>query len=397
MIDQIPAPNFEKIFETAMGLQLILLPDSPRFTIVAVSEPYLKAVQKNRDQMLGKSLLEVFPKTKDADELIISLNQAIKTQMPATFSLQILFAKQPGTEAPEFKADFWNLTNTPVLDGSGQILNLVHRIELADPQALALVEAKELLEARVNKRTQDLLRSNTELEQFAYIASHDLQTPLRHISSYVQLLTNKIRKTNTLDDKSEKWIKYILSGTVQMKNLISDLLSYSRIGRVDIKVEEINTVEMISRIKDELKDSIHKTKATIFFDQLPMVFGIKSQIEQLFLNLIDNAIKFRATGVDPIVTIKVEDLEAFWRFSVSDNGIGVDSKYFERIFLMFHRLHSQDEYLGTGIGLAICKKIVEFHDGKISVNSDGNSGTVFSFSLPKKETVTAKNSSQAEI
>lgn len=278
-------------------------------------------------------------------------------------------------------------------------VRVVRDISRARDDALALTKARELLEARVNERTKDLLRSNTELEQFAYIASHDLQTPLRHISSYVQLLTSKIRKTTVLDERTEKWVEYILSGTKQMKSLILDLLTYSRIGRVDIKVEEIDVLKLLAHVADEVREPIRVTQAKIVYDELPMIVGIRSQIEQLFQNLIENALKFKKSEIDPLVTIKCQDHGEFWMFSVSDNGIGIDSKYFERIFLMFHRLHSTDEYAGTGIGLAICKKIVEFHGGKIWVESTLGEGTVFSFILPKKERVTlttlAKESMEA--
>ncbi len=304
------------------------------------------------------------------------------------FEEVILLQRNDGSE-------FWASVTISVLhDDKGEktgFVKVVRDISRQKADALALVDAREMLEARVQKRTQDLLRSNTELEQFAYIASHDLQTPLRHISSYVQLLTNKIKKTHTFDDKAEKWIHYILSGTKQMKSLISDLLAYSRIGRIDVKIEEIDTAEVIAQITNEIQDSIRASNAKLVYTKLPNIFGIKSQIEQLFLNLIENAIKFRTADIDPVVTINCEDQGEFWKFSVSDNGIGIESKYAERIFLMFHRLHSQDSYSGTGIGLAICKKIVEFHDGKIWLQSEENKGATFSFTLPKKERVTTTN------
>ncbi len=498
---EIQAPDFKKIFENAPSMYLVLLPDSPRFTIVAVSEAYLKVTRLTRDQMVGRSLLEVFP----MDDLKKSLDQAMSTRLPT---------KMTNTNP------FGSSTTTPIFGEDGQILNLVYNLDVAHPEgskdrmiflenerilldsitdlaiylldssgrilscnagaekingysssdligksfstlysmeevkegkpirdlgsaqaqgkfadvvhrlrkdgtefwsnvvisarydqtgktigfvkvvrdisrqkedALALVDARGMLEARVLKRTQDLLRSNTELEQFAYIASHDLQTPLRHVSSYVQLLTNRIKKTHTLDDKTEKWIEYILKGTQQMKSLISDLLSYSRIGRVDIKIEEIDTAEVFAHIMDDLQESVRATNAKLVYNKLPPIFGIKSQIEQLFLNLIENAIKFRTADIAPVVTISCEDDGEFWRFSVSDNGIGIDPKYSERIFLMFHRLHSQDQYSGTGIGLAICKKIVEFHDGKIWLTAIENKGAIFTFTLPKKERVTSTN------
>ena len=298
-------------------------------------------------------------------------------------------------EASRFRkngAEFWaSVTILTVRDEKENLpafVNVVRDISRRRDDALALLQARAMLENRVEEKTQDLLRSNIELEQFAYLASHDLQTPLRHISSYVQLLTNKIRKSPVLDEKAEKWIEYIISGTKQMKNLISDLLAYSRIGRVDIRVEEIETMNLLARIVDELREPIRVTHAKIIFDELPSIFGIRSQFEQLFQNFIENALKFKKTDVDPVIVISCQDQGEFWRFSVSDNGIGINPKYSERIFLMFQRLHSADEFEGTGIGLAICKKIIEFHGGKIWLNAAINTGAVFSFELPKKERVT---------
>lgn len=302
------------------------------------------------------------------------------------FREEIKRIRKDGTE-------FWASVTISAIHDENQNLKgfvkIVRDISRRSDDALDLLEAKETLEARVKERTQDLLRSNTELEQFAYIASHDLQTPLRHISSYVQLLVSKIRKTTTLDAKTEKWIEYILSGTLQMKSLISDLLTYSRIGRGDIFVEEINTANLLAHVMDELQEPIRTSNAKIIYGQLPNISGIKSQIEQLFQNLVENAIKFKKPDTAPEVTISYEDNGAFWKFSVSDNGIGIDQKYAERIFLMFHRLHSADQYKGTGIGLAICKKIIEFHGGKIWLSSDQDKGAIFTFILPKKEKVTS--------
>jgi PAS domain S-box-containing protein len=288
---------------------------------------------------------------------------------------------------------FWaSVAIFAILDETGNPMGFIKRVRdisrLRD-DAVALLEARAMLEAQVKERTLDLLRSNSELEQFAYIASHDLQTPLRHISSFVQLLTSKIRNTNALDAKAEKWIEYILNGTKQMKSLITDLLSYSRIGRVDIQVEEIDIEKLLKQVMDELREPIRTANAKIVYSEIPKIFGIKSQILQLFQNLVENSIKFKKPHIDPIVTICCKDHGEFWRFLVTDNGIGINSKYSERIFLMFHRLHTAEEYPGTGIGLSICKKIVEFHGGKIGLDSDESEGAIFSFILPKKERVTS--------
>ena len=384
MTNEDSVPNFKNLFEAAPGLFLVLLPDSPQFTIVAVSDAYLNATLTKRNELLGRGLFEVFstdpttpfnPLANGVEDLRNSLLQALSTRMQSRIATKTQQA--------------WTSINTPVLGHSGQVLNVIYSLESTREMTHPLVEARKMVEAQVKARTQDLLRSNSELEQFAYIASHDLQTPLRHISSYVQLLTSKIRKTNGLDEKTEKWVTYILSGTQQMKDLISDLLSYSRIGRADIDVEEIDIAKLLEHVVDKLQVPIVATNAKLICGDAPKILGIKSQIEQLFQNLIENALKFKKPNTDPVVTINYEDDGEHWKFSVSDNGIGIDPKYSERIFKMFHRLHSADEYKGTGIGLAICKKVVEFHGGRIWLNSKLDEGARFCFILPKHERVTS--------
>lgn len=289
----------------------------------------------------------------------------------------------------------WFLTRVlPLKDSQNKIINWFGTNTDIDDQKRAFYEREEILksvqlsneqlEQKVQERTKTLEKSNKELEQFAYIASHDLQAPLRHITSYVQLLTSKVKKTIELDPQTEKWIQYIIGGTFQMKTLINDLLTYSRVGRVDIIFEEVDITKIIEDISVKIQESIHRTNANIVFEDLPIVFGVKSQITQLFQNLLENALKFKRKDIAPVVEIRCLDQGKFWEFLVSDNGIGIDPKYSERIFTMFQRLHTTTEYSGTGIGLAICKKIVEFHGGTIKVDSIEGNGSTFSFPLPKK-------------
>ena len=289
----------------------------------------------------------------------------------------------------EKKITNWFGTNTDIDD---QKRVLIEREDLVK----AVKAANEQLEKRVQDRTRELVRSNKELEQFAYIASHDLQTPLRHITSYVQLLVAKIKRTTNLDPQSEKWVKYIVAGTQQMKTLINDLLSYSRVGRVDNETDEVGITKVIAEVSDILRESIRRTHAKIIYENLPVVFGVRSQLIQLFQNLIENSLKFRKPEVSPSVEIRFEEQGEFWKFFVSDNGIGIDPKYSERIFTMFQRLHAGAEYEGTGIGLAICKKIVEFHGGKIGVDSAEGKGATFYFNLPKKERKTLASSEHSQ-
>jgi len=387
-----PTPDFKLLFETAPGRSLVLLTDAPRFTVVAASDGYLHATGTRRDEVVGRGLFELFagelgapfnPLAGGAQRLHDSLARAVSSRLPDTMP----------ASTGELAAAEWSIVNIPVAFDGGQIVNVIHSLQ---SNAYALEQAKSVLEARVKERTQDLLRSNIELEQFAFIASHDLQTPLRHISSYVQLLTTRIRATAVLEQKSEKWIAYILAGTQQMKSLITDLLAYSRIGRMDVAVEDIDLSELIVHVIEELGDPHQASKGGVVYRNLPEIFGIRSQIEQLFQNLIENAFKFRNPNVEPVVTIGCEDKGEVWRFSVSDNGIGIEAKYFDRIFLMFHRLHPSSAYSGTGIGLAICKKIVDFHGGEIGLTSVAGGPTTFFFTLPKRERITVSTRKKVE-
>ncbi|HLO89585.1 MAG TPA: PAS domain S-box protein [Lentimicrobium sp.] len=222
--------------------------------------------------------------------------------------------------------------------------------------------------------------TNRELEQFAYVASHDLQEPLRNITNYAQLLEDTVEETLSADAKY--FLNVITTSTERMKVLINQLLSFSRIGR-NREPQEVDCVQVLNEVITDIADRIKENNATIKGDDLPVVKANYIEIKQLFQNLIGNAIKFRKKEIDPVIIINSRELENEWEFSVSDNGIGIKEEYLNKIFLIFQRLHSQDEYPGTGIGLATCKKIVESNEGKIWVTSTPGEGTTFYFTLPK--------------
>ena len=237
------------------------------------------------------------------------------------------------------------------------------------------VQAEEKLEHTLYA----LKRSNEDLSRFAYAASHDLQEPLRTIISYTQLFTSRYK--NLIDDKADKYVNFILDGTMRMRTLITDLLAYSRIETHGIHFKPTNCQDIIEDALSNLNASIKEKNAIINYDGLPTINGDPSHLTQLFQNLISNAIKF-CTVNSPVIHISTKKVEHEWQFSVKDNGIGIDSKYFERIFVIFQRLHTRQEYPGTGIGLAICKKIVERHEGRIWVESEIGKGSTFYFTIP---------------
>lgn len=239
-------------------------------------------------------------------------------------------------------------------------------------------EARAKME--LEKLSRELLRSNKELEQFAYIASHDLQEPLRMVSSFTQLLASRYK--DKLDEDADDYIGFIVDGSKRMKLLIDDLLAFSRLNTRAKEFECFNGEKLLDEVILNLKKSIDDNRAVITHDPLPDMKGDSSQIKQLLQNLLSNAIKFR-TDDPPEIHISVQELEEDYKIGIHDNGIGIDSEYQKKIFDIFRRLHTREEYPGTGIGLSICKRIVERHGGKIWVESEKGKGSAFYFTIPK--------------
>lgn len=245
------------------------------------------------------------------------------------------------------------------------------------------ITARKKAEEIIKTKSIELEKSNKELEHFAYVASHDLQEPLRMVASYTQLLAKKY--SDELDDNAREYISFAVDGVKRMQQLIDDLLKYSRIGTQRKSPEIISCKEIIDTILKDMKLTINETGTKVTFSELPEITGDKVQLTQLFQNLIANAIKYGKKEETPQINISYEKKEGEYLFSVQDNGIGFDKQFAHRIFVIFQRLHTRQEYPGTGIGLAICKKIVEQHAGKIWVDSEPGKGSTFYFTLPTKE------------
>jgi signal transduction histidine kinase len=244
--------------------------------------------------------------------------------------------------------------------------------------------------AELRLRTEDLARSNSELQQFAYVASHDLQEPLRMVASFTQLLAK--RYNDKLGDDAREFIHFAVDGATRLQTLITDLLSYSRVGTHAKPLTCMDADRVLDRVLASLKLTIQETSAQITREKLPAVMADEIQLGQLLQNLLTNALKFRGADVPRIHISSIEE-GGFWRISVRDNGIGIAPEHTDRIWVIFQRLHTKAEYPGTGIGLAICKKIAERHGGSIRVEPTPGGGSTFSFTIPilKQQFLTKEN------
>jgi len=264
--------------------------------------------------------------------------------------------------------------------GPKEIEELGQDVDGMRSRIVAEVAALRDAERALIEQARELQRSNEELEQFAYVASHDLQEPLRKVASFTQMLERRYK--GQLDERADQYIAFAVDGAKRMQELINDLLAFSRVGRFGAPHEPVDTGALVQDAKSRLSAALQETGGEVVADGLPTVTGDAGLLTAVFQNLISNAIKFRGDG-PPRVTITAEREGRFWRFTVTDCGIGVEDEYAERIFVIFQRLHSRDAYEGTGIGLAMCRKIIEYHGGSIWLDPAApGRGAQFTFTLP---------------
>lgn len=262
----------------------------------------------------------------------------------------------------------------------GKAIRMIGSLEDITVRKLSEQQLKEL-NIQINKRAEELAISNAELEQFAYIASHDLQEPLRMVTRFLSEIQRKY--DDKLDDKGKEYIHYAVDGAHRMRGLILDLLEYSKAGKFDQEIESIDLNLLVEEITNFNETFIKESKATIKWNNLPVINSRKTPLQLVFQNLIGNALKYHKPDIAPEITITHEDLEDHWLFCVTDNGIGINPIFSEKIFVIFQRLHAKNEYSGTGIGLAICKKIIEAQGGKIWLKSEEGQGSAFYFTVSK--------------
>jgi PAS domain S-box-containing protein len=243
------------------------------------------------------------------------------------------------------------------------------------------ITERKLMEEAIRAHSEKLARSNEELERFAYVASHDLQEPLRMVASFTQLLSQKY--SGKLDEAADRYILYAVDGAKRMQQLITDLLAYSRVNSKELDLRQTDCATVVRGAMRNLQVAIEESGASIEFDPLPALWVDQGQFTQLFQNLLGNSIKFRRKEECPRIHISAADGGAEWMISVQDNGIGIDPRQAERVFQIFQRLHTRQEYTGTGIGLAVCKKVVERHGGNLWVESEPGAGSTFRFTIRK--------------
>jgi PAS domain S-box-containing protein len=355
--------KLRSIFETIQDSLIITTPDG---FIMDLNEAAVRLHGfKDKAEMIGKNAVEF---------VVEEYRQAVYEHGVKAFKggvyLDRLEHKVRRVDGTEFEAEF---SGMPLYDDAGKLAGWV-------TLSRDITERKKM-EKKVQQLVEELKRSNTELEQFAYVASHDLQEPLRMVSSYVQLLARRYKGKLAAD--ADEFIEFAVDGSTRMMGMIQALLTYSRVGTKGKPPEPTNCEDILAQTLRNLQAALAEKGAEVTHDPLPTIMADGIQMVQLFQNLIGNGIKFQGEGVRPHVHVSVADKGDDWLFSFKDNGIGIDPQYKDRIFIIFQRLHGKQEYKGTGIGLAVCKRIVERHGGRIWVESELGKGASFCFTIPK--------------
>ena len=324
----------------------------------------------HRDELLGQQVKNIIPEGF-AERLIADALRSAEVALAQQIGtgIELSGRRKDGTEFPI------EIMLSPLAGAEGILVTA----------AIRDISRRKAAEAQLLEKVEELKRSNEELGQFAYIASHDLQEPLRMVASYTQLLSKRYK--GRLDSDADEFIAFAVDGASRMQRLIQDLLAYSRVGTKGKELIETSSERSLEQALVNLRGSIEESGAVVTHDALPGVLADETQLVQLFQNLVGNAIKYQGPGVPRVHVSAVRDGDQKWMFSVRDNGLGIDPQYFDRIFGMFQRLHKREEFAGTGIGLAICRKIAERHGSNITVESQPGQGSTFRFSLAGSEGV----------
>jgi signal transduction histidine kinase len=404
--------NYRRIFEATPGLYLLL---DPKFNIVGVNGAYLSATMTRREDIVGKGLFEVFPDNPDdpaatgVNNLRRSLETVLREKKPNTMAVQKYDIRRPAEEGGGFEERFWSPRNVPVLNGGGEVTHIIHRVEdVTEFVRLKAAQKKrddewEEMEAEIFRRAQEiqaanaalsaseqsakelaaeLLAANQELESFSYSVSHDLRAPLRAISGYSAILIEDLG--SKLGPEDQDHLDRILRASGKMSDLIDALLSLARIGREEVSVREVDLSAMAEETVADVAPRHSAPGAMATVQPGVKAVGDPKLLRVLFDNLISNAFKFSAKAKTSRVVFGSQNKNGEIVYVVKDNGAGFDPQFAEKVFEPFTRAHRTDEFSGTGIGLAICAKIVRRHGGRIWVETNPGKGTAVFFTLTPK-------------
>lgn len=393
--------QFRALFESVPGLYLVLKPD---LTIAAVSDAYLNATMTRRENILGRGIFDVFPDNPDerdatgVSNLRASLMRVLEKKAPDTMAIQKYDVRRPdGT----FEERYWSPVNSPVIGADGNVEYLVHRVEdvtdfvrqkksgaAASPDGMLL--RMEQMEAEIFQSSQavqsaneKLREANQELEAFSYSVSHDLRAPLRHIDGFIDRLS-KTAGPN-FDEKSKRYLQIVSQSARHMGNLIDDLLVFSRMGRAEMREAKVNLETLIKDIIAGMSQELENRNVVFNYDRLPEIHGDPSMLRQVFANLIGNAVKYTRTRERAEIRINCSETPDEFTISVSDNGVGFDMEYSQKLFGVFQRLHRAEEFEGTGIGLANVRRIIQRHGGRTWAEGKVDEGATIYFTLPKRK------------
>jgi len=322
----------------------------------------------SKEELLGQSMIEKYPGIETTE-----MFQAMQRCMAGSITHQMVNE----FDFPDGSKGYFELRMQPVPEGI-----LILSFDITDQKRAEqyLLDTNRMLDEKVRQRTQELTEKNKEMEQFSYIASHDLQEPIRTVTNYIGVLKEDYGEL--LDENALKYLGAMDRATERMRTLVIALLDYSRLGR-NRELSFVECTDLVEHVLADLEHVIRSSKTVVKVGPMPTLNVYEAEMRQIFQNLITNAIKFRRTGVTSQINIFCEDVGTHWKFFVKDNGIGIAPQYYERIFQIFQKLHSPNQYEGSGIGLANCKKIAELHGGRIFVESILNEGSTFSFTVLK--------------
>jgi signal transduction histidine kinase len=397
--------DFRLLFECAPGLMLVL---DPQLCIVAVTDSYTSATMTRRTEIIGRYIFDVFPDNPDDNEadgvsnLHASLRRVLQDRKQDAMAIQRYDIQRPESEGGGFEVRYWSPLNTPILNSDGTVRYIIHRVKdatefvkLKEEHKLTegLIKRTEEMEVEIYTRSQELqaareileqknaelTRSHAEMESFSYSVSHDLRAPLRAVNGYAVMLVEDY--DTVLDAEGKRLLGEIQKNSKKMGELIDDLLALSKLGRKEIRNTEINMKNLIDEVISEINRE-SATKADIKFGELDSAYADYSLMRHVMINLLTNALKYSSLSPQPVVRITSRCEKDEVIYTVTDNGVGFDMAYANKLFGVFQRLHSPTEFEGTGVGLAIVKRVVERHGGRVWAEGKVNEGANFSFSLP---------------